>query len=486
MVRRGISPTVSGNDQKWYRIPHPRERWAVPGRRSDPAGRALVPPIATLRPMSSQTTDRPEHLLRPHARPVQPLPVQNEGKQFVALRDPSTLIQQTMVIPPQALAVVQLFDGSLTIPEIAARMVREDDPERDAHMAQVSGQIEQLVDQMDKFGLLWGPTFEGYERQVAEKIAEHGAFPVRAGASLVQLAHQAQGGEDPPEDEEARNAWAAELATGLLKTWLEQAEDPEFDQTVCGLVVPHLDYARGAEVYAGGYRAWMGAERPDRVVILGTNHFGIGDGVVMTRLGFDTPIGRLSPDDQVLDGLQSRLGDRLFKDELDLLAEHSVELHLPWIRHLFGDVPVVAALLPDPLVPMIEDDGKRVSHPEFVAALGQVLGDVGGRTYFVSSADLSHVGPQFGEPKPVDDTRRVEVERHDREHLGRFVTNDSAGFVEAMEWCKNPTRWCSIGNMSATISLASADAVELVDYRQAVDERGAALVSCAAVALLVD
>ena len=435
---------------------------------------------------STDTVERPEHLIRPHARPVQPVPVQNEGKQFVALRDPSMLIQQTMVIPPQALGVVQLFDGSLTVPEIAGRLVREDDPERDAHVAEAIKQIESLVEQMDKFGLLWGPTFEDYERQVAEKLTEHGAFPIRVSASLVQMAHQAAGGGEPPEDPAARDAWAAELATGQLTSWLEDAEDPEFDKGVRGLVVPHLDYARGAGVYADGYRAWVGATPPDRVVVLGTNHFGLGDGVVMSRLGFETPIGRLNADADVLDKLAGRLGDRLFKDELDLLPEHSIELHLPWIRHIFGDVPVVAALLPDPLIPMIAEDGGRVSHGEFVEALEAVLGEVGGRTYFVASADLSHVGPQFGEPKPVDDARRTEVERHDREHLGRFVSNDSAGFLEAMEWCKNPTRWCSIGNMAATMRLAGADEVELLDYRQAVDEKGMALVSCAAVALLGD
>ncbi len=435
---------------------------------------------------STETTERPEHLIRPHARPVQPLPVQNEGKQFVALRDPSMLIQQTMVIPPQALGVVQLFDGSLTVAEIAGRLVREDDPERDAHVAEASRQIEALVEQMDKFGLLWGPTFESYERQVAEKLVEHGAFPIRVSASLVQMAHQARGGGEPPEDPAERDAWARELAVEQLGNWLEAAEDPEFDKGVRGLVVPHLDYQRAAGVYADGYRAWVGATPPDRVVILGTNHFGLGDGVVMTRLGFETPLGRVEADAQVIAKLEERLGGRLFKDELDLLPEHSIELHLPWIRHVLGDVPVVAALLPDPLVPMIAEDGGRVSHGEFVEALESVLGEVGGRTYFVASADLSHVGPQFGEPKPVDDARRVEVERHDREHLGRFVTNDAAGFLEAMEWCKNPTRWCSIGNMAATMRLAGADEVELLDYRQAVDDQGMGLVSCAAVALLGD
>ena len=434
----------------------------------------------------SETANRPPHLDPPHARPVQPIPVQNDGKQAIALRDPSMLVQQTMVVPPQAMGVIQLFDGSNSIEQIAGKLVREDDPERDTNLGKAATQVTALVEQMDKFGLLWGPTFEGYEKQVADKLAETGAFPVQASMSLVQVAHQAAGGGEPPESPEEQATWAKNLAEGQLTTWMDEAEDPEFDQTVVGLVVPHLDYPRGAEVYAGGYRAWQGAPRPDRVVVLGTNHFGIGDGVVMSPYGHLTPLGRVETDRAVIEGLKAKLGDRLFKDQLDLLPEHSIELHLPFIQHLFGDVPVIGALLPDPLIPMIADDGARVSHDEFVNALREVLAEVGGTTYFVSSADLSHVGPQFGEPKPVDEARRVEVERHDREHLGKFISNDADSFVESMEWCKNPTRWCSIGNMAATAALAGASEIELVDYRQAVDDRGAALVSVAAIALLGD
>lgn len=429
-------------------------------------------------------SDTPPHLLKPHARPVQPIPVQKDGKQLVALRDPSMLIQQTMVVPPQALAVLQLLDGSQTLDEIVDKIVREDDPKRDENKIEARKQIAGMVEQMDKFGLLWGPTFETYEKQVSDRLVEHGAFPASASGSLVQLAHQSAGGAPPPEDEDARKTWAAALATGLLERWLEDAEDPEFESTVTGLVVPHIDYARGAAVYAGGYRAWVDAEPPDRVVVLGTNHFGLGDGVVMSRHGFETPLGTVDPDKDVIAGLEAKLGDRLFKDELDMLPEHSIELHLPWLQHLFPGVPVVAALLPDPLAPMIVDDGARVSHAEFVEGLAEVLEGVGGRTFFVSSADLSHVGPQFGEPKPVDETRRVEVERHDREHLAKFIANDSDAFVEAMDWCKNPTRWCSIGNMAAAGRLSRPREIELVDYRQAMDEKGMAMVSVAAIAFL--
>ena len=170
------------------------------------------------------------HVITPHARPVQPMPVQKEGKQFVALRDPSMLIQQTMVVQPQALGVIQLFDGELSSTEIAARIVAEETPERDSVLIQAKDQIEKLAEQMDQFGLLWGPTFDGYEKQMAENLHKAGAFPIQASASLVQLAHQAQGGDSkPPEDVEAQKVWGKELAVGMLEGWLQSAEDPEFD-----------------------------------------------------------------------------------------------------------------------------------------------------------------------------------------------------------------------------------------------------------------
>lgn len=435
--------------------------------------------------MSEEATPTPSHVLKPHARPIQPMPVQKEGKQFVALRDPSMLIQQTMVVQPQALSVIQLFEGELDTTAIAERLVAAETPDRESVVKEARTQVEALATQMDQFGLLWGPKYDEYEKKLSETLHERGSLPLQASGSLVQLAAQARGGDEkPPEDADAQREWARELAVGMLETWMEQAEDPEFETPVVGLVVPHLDYVRGAEVYAGGYRAWVGAAKPDRVVILGTNHFGVGDGVVMTELEHETPLGRVTPDRDVLAKLKEKLGDRLFKDELDLVPEHSIELHLPFLTHLFGDVPVVAALMPDPLVPMISDDGKRVSTPEFVKALGETLEEVGGLTYFVSSADLSHVGPQFGEPKPVDDDRRVEVERHDREHLGKFLENDAAGFLEAMEWCKNQTRWCSVGNMYAVASLAKAADIELIDYKQASDDRGNHMVSVASLAFL--
>lgn len=396
------------------------------------------------------TPTLPDHIRIPHMRPVQPIGLQKDGKQFIALRDPQMLCKQTMVIPVQVMPVLQFFRGEEDLDAISRR---------------VNAPVEQLaalVQGLDQVGLLWGPTFERMERDLKEEIAARGAFPMGAAGSLGESAEQCR---------------------KRLDAWLAETDDPELDEPVRGLVAPHLDYDRGWPNYAAAYRCIERVERPDRVVILGTNHFGLGDGVVLAEHGFETPLGRVASDAGVVNAMIERLGNPLIIDQLDHMPEHSVQLHLPWIQHRWGDVPVVAALVPDPLAPMVEEDGERITGEQFVQTLREVLDAAGGRTFFIASADLSHVGPQFGEPRPVDDQRRHDVELHDREMMAKFLTGDAEEFLGAMRWCNNPTRWCSVGNMSAALMLARPAGVELIDYRQAVDEQGMVLVSSAAMAM---
>ena len=392
----------------------------------------------------------PEHIRRPHLRPIQPIPMSKDGKQFVALRDPAMLCPQTMVVPINAMAILHQFRGDRPIDQIAT---------------QANGDLNQFIELakgLDNVGLLWGPTFEQLESQLHDKLRVQGVFPANASISM---------GKD------------AAACRETIESYFSQTEDPELSASPIGLVAPHLDYQRGWPNYAAAYYPARQATPPDRVVILGTNHFGMGDGVVLTEYGFDSPLGRCLADITVVGRIVEQLGRPIIVDQLDHLPEHSIQLHLPWIQYCFGNVPVVAALMPDPLTPMIEDDGQRVTGERFVEVLRSVLNDVGGRTFFVASSDLSHVGPQFGEPRPVDERRRFDVERHDRDMMSKFMTGDPQEFLAAMRWNKNPTRWCSIGNMAAILSLVESDSIELIDYRQAYDEKGMGLVSSAAIAL---
>lgn len=401
---------------------------------------------------SETTPDAPmaEHLNRPQIRNFQPLGMEKDGKAFVMLRDPSMLAEQQMAVLPQVLQLILMFQGRETLDEIAAKT------QAPLHI------LRDVVTRLDEVGLIWGPRFEELERVAKAKITEHGYFPMSCSASL---------GND------------AQACHDAMDKWLSDMEDPEIEGTILGLVAPHLDYQRGWPGYAAAYRALKKDERPNRVIILGTNHFGIGDGVVVSEYGFATPIGKASADKSMLAFLEKTLGSkRIYADQIDHLGEHSVQMHIPWIQHFYGDVPMLAALIPNPLVPPVADDDARATTEQFVDAVRTALAELGGRTLLIASSDLSHVGQQFGDPGTINDESANQVEKIDRERLAAFCKKDIAGFEGLFIKDQNRTRWCSVGNMLAAQKILRPANVDLIDYQQVRDPNGMSMVSSAAIA----
>ena len=391
-----------------------------------------------------------EHLNRPHIRNFQPLGMEKDGKSFVMLRDPSMLAAQQMAVLPQVLQLILMFQGRETLDEIAAKT------QAPLHI------LRDVVTRLDEVGLIWGPRFEELERVAKAKITEHGHFPISCSASL---------GQD------------AQTCHEVMDKWLSDMEDPEIEGTILGLVAPHLDYQRGWPGYAAAYRALKKDEKPNRVIILGTNHFGIGDGVVVSEYGFATPIGKASADKSMLAFLEKTLGSkRIYADQIDHLGEHSVQMHIPWIQHFYGDVPMLAALIPNPLVPLVADDDARATTEQFVDAVRTALAELGGRTLLIASSDLSHVGQQFGDPGTINDESANQVEKIDRERLAAYCKKDIAGFEGLFIKDQNRTRWCSVGNMLAAQNILRPANVDLIDYQQVRDPNGMSMVSSAAIA----
>src|SRR5690606_3192906 len=68
---------------------------------------------------------------------------------------------------------------------------------------------------------------------------------------------------------------------------------------------------------------------------------GSSPGVVACDKGYETPLGTSELDNAFLDALKANLGaqnaDKLLAHRYDHEREHSVELHIPWIQHVFRD-----------------------------------------------------------------------------------------------------------------------------------------------------
>ena len=384
---------------------------------------------------SNPEASQPEHVSRPRLRPVQVLPTQQNGKTILALRDPLQLAGQTMAIPPQALGMLQHFRGEKPISEIA-----------EALKAPIEKVLELAV-ALDRLGLLEGPTAEALEDAKLQQLHDAGHFPPRATQGLGN----------------------SEIAKAAIRGWFAETEDPELSGVPVAVLAPSLSYSQAWEVFAGAWHPVRSQSAPDRVVVLGPAHASIGNGVCGTQLGIATALGVCPVDQDLLQLLRKRMGDQYCQDELDHFAEHGLESQLPWIQEQHGNIPVTAAILPDRLLDQEPEDG--VSSPAFISAMSEALSQLGGRTLLVVSTDLAHAGPQFGEPRAIDDNRRVDVEQRDRELLGKFLDGDADAFVEAVKWDKNALRWTGVHAMSAALQLTKMmhpeASWELVDYKQA-------------------
>ncbi len=412
---------------------------------------------------------------------------------FLGLADARQISQRVVLVHPAFQMVLPLLDGSRTVEQVV----------QEVGQGLERPMLEQLVAQLDAAGLLEGPAFDAMRRELEERFDAADHLPPSFTADFAEALAQAEAGETALSDEE-KHQRAPQALRQQLDRWIDQAlkdaPDPSFDEPPRALVAPHIDYSRGWMNYAHAWGRMRVVDRPDRLVVLGTNHYGQATGVCACDKGFASPLGLCPYDEAFAAALAEALGpentNKLFAHRYDHEREHSIELQIPWAQHTLGGpgdeaapLPVFAALVHDPSVNAGESyDGQGLGLEPFVEALKQAIAASDGRTLIVCSADLSHVGPMFGDQAPVTgeeadkpDSLRNKAIQHDREMLQLFAQGDAQAIVSSMAWMQNPTRWCSTGAMVATLLALEAPRVRMLNYGGAIDQAGSCMVtSCAA------
>jgi len=384
--------------------------------------------------------------------------------------------------------------------------------------------LETFVAQLDEGGLLAGPTFDAiWEKVKADFDASDTLPPGQTAAFADQIvnaeAAQAAGMahiQANPEDQEGAQKAAQEAAQAVTEEeraqkgpdamrrafdqWMdksvEQAQDPTFETFPKGIVVPSLPYAQGWVNYASAYARLRVADRPKRILILGTNNFGSSTGICLCDKGFETPLGTSPADTEMFETLKGALGDAATAHRYDHEREHSIELQIPWLQHVFGDadgaghVPVAAVLVHDPIPNNGESyDGQGVGLQAFVDAAKDAVSKLEGPTLIVVSHELSHAGQAFGDKQPLmgdapeAEQARNQVVNHDRQMLQLLIDNKPEELVSSLAWQQNPTRWSSTGALVAGHQIAQPETFRMLNYAAAADPQGAAMVSSVAASM---
>ena len=175
-----------------------------------------------------------------------------------------------------------------------------------------------------------------------------------------------------------------------------------------GLIVPHAGIAYSGTVAAAGWAA-LRTDPPESVVIAGTNHLAAGlRGIAVWPDGaWRTPLG-----DTLIDaGLAARiiaLGPPFAADRVSHLAEHSIEIHLPFLTRACPSSRLVPLLVSCPSLPDCVAAGQ---------ALGRLLAEVrsgGSSVALVASTDFAHY-PHEGLAREVNRRLIPLIERLDPE-----------------------------------------------------------------------
>lgn len=152
-----------------------------------------------------------------------------------------------------------------------------------------------------------------------------------------------------------------------------------------GYVVPHAGYMYSGPVAANAYHALAARGTPDVAIILGTNHTGLGRPVsVYPRGTWETPLGEVPVDEE----LGKRIVEYSEIAELDTYAhleEHSVEVQLPYLQHLYnGNLRIVPIVIGIHTPEVAEDLAK---------AIDRAAREIGVSAVVLASSDFTHYEP---------------------------------------------------------------------------------------------
>jgi AmmeMemoRadiSam system protein B len=219
-----------------------------------------------------------------------------------------------------------------------------------------------------------------------------------------------------------------------------------------GVIAPHAGYMYSGPVAAHAYHELVSDGIPETLVILCPNHTGMGSGVsLMHRGAWETPLGTVEIDSELAGAIVGESGI-IDPDETAHLAEHSCEVHVPFVQYFTGDFRIV------PVTMWMQDHetAADVGH-----AVASAIRETGRDAAIIASTDFTHYSPQDL------------AEATDRRIIERITAMDDTGMYGVITEL-NATM-CGYGPVAATIIVSrilGATECNLLSYATSGDVTG--------------
>jgi AmmeMemoRadiSam system protein B len=403
----------------------------------------------------------------PKLRNINIFPVEVSGQTLLCLQDPQNISEKTLFLPPPLYFIASLFDGQHSILDIQAEYMR-----RFGEFL-FTEKIQEIISQLEENLYLEGDRFQAGWRKKEESFRK---APIRE-AAFAGRSYE----KDP------------ERLKGQLEGYFKASDGPGFPgrkedgNGLKGVVAPHIDIQRGGFCYAFAHREIWERSSSRCFIIFGTAHTPMQHPFCLTRKDFMTPLGNLSAGSKLIEAIQSRCPDDLFQDEGVHRSEHSIEFQCLFLRYLYPE-PFPLRIVPILCGSLHEAIEKGISPMEikpiqqFINALKDSVFTLGEEICYIASADLSHMGHQFGDQEGVREYDLRVLTEEDREMLEHVERIDGEGFFLSILKERDRRRICGLPAIYVMLKVLEAKRGKLIRYGQAYTPETQSVVSFASLA----
>ncbi|KPJ59703.1 MAG: hypothetical protein AMJ46_10150 [Latescibacteria bacterium DG_63] len=370
-------------------------------------------------------------------------PLRHGGKQMVMVRDPLGLIKEPIVLNEVAASILTLLDGTHSMSDLQLHLTRSQ-----GGVLVTTDQVGQILEQLSLAFLLQD---ERYEKARAEIIASYAALSVRKAFHA---------GISYPEDPQA----LAKMLDGILEAGQSKTEIVQGD--IVAVVAPHIELKTAANCYGSAYRQIRGTE-VDLIVILGTGHSVRSAKFCLTTKDFQTPLGTLTTDKDIVQELRSAAGDCLLDNDLPHRHEHSIDFQTIFLQRVLATENVrIVPILCGSFRTQLDGHSRASEIPcigDFLGRLRSIIREHRGRCLVVAGVDFSHVGYKFGD-RYSGRSLAQEAEPHDRTLIDNLVAWNAEGFWSETREKEDAYKVCGFAPLASMLEIIPAARGHLLCY----------------------
>ncbi len=397
-------------------------------------------------------------------------PTTENDQTLIVLSDKKGIAQFPIAISQEMFSVFYILEGNITEQQFRETFGNE-------FGAEATDVILQNLSQLDEMGFLESPKFQ-------EKLLQyHREYKDQPFRPMLTIGHSY------PEDKNEFMKFMEHLFQKNISTNIKK--------NYRGIIAPHLDLSLtdySHRVYAASYDA-ISESDADTFVIFGTSHFAMTNYFMFTQKRYNTPLGIIENDNEIVNEISKRLNgiEKLDKDFDNFTInddahrwEHSVEYAAVMLSYIFRNRKIkIIPILTGSFFEYIHNHQQPIENPLIATTLQvikEVLSEKNRNVCWISSADFSHFGNKFGDDFDAK-TKLEECIKEDSILIknifkGNYKEFFQKGIIDQDKW-----KVCGFSPIYSQMLAMDTKQGELLDYNQWYEEPTKSAVSIAAIGL---